>query len=269
MIDLEERLRRAAHLLDHRDAGDEALLARSGSVGAAGRRASWLVRVAAAIVLVLGGIGLVALTLRDPDSAENGSEATVAVNVPSPETAPATSIATLSSVTSGDDESAPPVYAPSATLPPVTGTPGSPVTVAGNEPTEWYRLQPDLDVAWYGGTGESMVCFRSPSVEQCQVDRIAPADFGGGPVAIAGGPGQFLIVTVALEPVTLVDVALDDGSSVTAVSEIDPQIAWSVARVSVRPGTVPVGMSMTFGFAEQSATASTSAAPVAASTAAP
>ncbi|MEI2654289.1 MAG: hypothetical protein V9G12_19440 [Microthrixaceae bacterium] len=63
-----------------------------------------------------------------------------------------------------------------------------------------------------------------------------------------GGPGQFLIVTVALDPeYPLVDVALDDGSSVTAVSEVDPQIAWSVARVPVEPGTVPVGMSITFG----------------------
>lgn len=164
---------------------------------------------------------------------------------------------TQATVDPGNGDSEPPVYQPSATLPPVTGLPGVPVTVAGNEPSEWYRLQPDLEVAWYSGTGDSMVCFRSPSVEQCQVDRIAPADSGGGPVAVAGGPGQFLIVTVALDPVPLVDVALDDGSTVTAVSEIDPQIAWSVARLSVQPGTVPVGMSMTFGFPEQAATAST------------
>lgn len=259
MIDLEERLRRAAQLLDHHDTAHEQPVADDRSVGANGRRSSSLVRVAAAAVVVLGGIGLVSLTLRDSGTTGNGSEPTTATTTPPTETAPATSLPTPSSVANEVDGSVPPVYEPSATLPPVSGPPGVPVTVAGNEPTEWYRLQPDLEVAWYGGTGDSKVCFRSPSLEERQIDRIAPADFGGGPVAISGGPGQFLIVTVALDPVPLVDVALDDGSTVTAVSEIDPQIAWSVARVPVEPGTVPVGMSMTFGFREPAATASTAA----------
>ena len=257
MIDLEERLRRAAQLLDHQEAGHGAPLVGRGPVGVGGRRSSTLVRVAAAVVLVLGGVGLAAVTLRDSGSSETSSEPSTASTVPTNETAPATSMPTPSSVATGNGGSEPPVYQPSATLPPVTGPPGVPVTVAGNEPSEWYRLQPDLEVAWYGGTGDSMVCFRSPSLEECQIDRIAPTDSGGGPVAVAGGPGQFLIVTVALDPVPLVDVALDDGSTVTAVSQIDPQIAWSVARLSVQPGTVPVGMSMTFGFPEQAATAST------------
>ncbi|MEK7424678.1 MAG: hypothetical protein AAB131_12680 [Actinomycetota bacterium] len=254
MIDLEERLRRAAQLLDHQEAGHAAPLLGGGSAGAGGRRSSSLVRVAAAAVLVLGGIGLAAMTLRDAGSTETGSEASTASTVPSPETVPATSMPTQSSVATGDGGSEPPVYQPSATLPPVSGPPGVPVTVAGNEPTEWYRLQPDLEVAWYSGSGESMVCFRSPSIEQCQVDQIAPTELGGGPVGVAGGPGQFLIVTVALEPVPLVDVAFDDGSTVTALSEMDPQIGWSVARVSVRPGAVPVGMSMAFWFPEQPVT---------------
>lgn len=257
MIDLEERLRRAAQLLDQHNAVHEQPLVDGRTVARNGRRSSSLARVAAAAVMVLGGIGLVSLTLRDSDTTGNGSEPTTATTAPPAETAPATSMPTPSSLATDVEGAAPPVYEPSGTLPPVTGATGSPVTVAGNEPTEWYRLQPDLEVAWYGGTGDSMVCFRSPSVEECQADRIAPVDLGGGPVAIAGGPGQFLIVTVALDPVPLVDVALDDGSSVTAVSEVDPQIAWSVARVPVEPGTVPVGMSMTFGYREPVATAST------------
>lgn len=150
VIDLEERLRRAAQLLDQHNAVHEQPLVDGRTVARNGRRSSSLARVAAAAVMVLGGIGLVSLTLRS-DTTGNGSEPTTATTAPPAETAPATSMPTPSSLATDVEGAAPPVYEPSGTLPPVTGATGSPVTVAGNEPTERYRLQPDLEVR---GTAE-------------------------------------------------------------------------------------------------------------------
>jgi len=38
---------------------------------------------------------------------------------------------------------------PTQTLPDGADVSDTPVTVAASAPTDWYRLQPDLDVAWY------------------------------------------------------------------------------------------------------------------------
>lgn len=242
MIDLEERLRRAADLLDQETVQVAMELEPTPNhvVPRAGAARS-LMLVAAVVAVALGGVGLWWAAARVPHSLPVASSTVTTVAT----TAPAGAATGTAPPTTAPDV---PTLEPSAVLPVSPDVVVTPLTVAGVEPTDWYRLQPDLDVAWYSDTAidESMLCFRSPSVAaSCQSDEALPAA-SGGPIAVQGGPGQFLIVTLGGGHGASVSVTLDDGSEVSALAEADPVIGWSVARVAVPDGRRPVGMWMSF-----------------------
>lgn len=245
MIDLEERLRRAADLLDQQAVEVPLALApsRRASPDVAGRRAAWLTRVAAAVVLAIGLVGLGWALSRGPGAGPAPGTQPAATDVPTATTPAAAVLSTPETSTPARL-----TFAPVATLPLFADLIDAPVTIAASEPTNWYRLQPDLDVAWYdNGRDGSMLCFRSPSVTPgCQSDEAMPVELGGGPIAVQGGDGQFLIVVIGGTGSGVVSVTLDDGTVATANAEKDPQIGWWVARIPVAAGRRPAGMSMSF-----------------------
>lgn len=233
-IGLEERLRRAAELLDER-ANYPATMA-VGRPDQAAERTNALVRVAAALVVVVGLAGVTWAIARDSGSATRVDEqpatsgaATPTVSTPAPLVERENAVAPVATLPASDDLS--------VQVPP---------TVVANRPIDWYRLQPDLDVAWYSdpaGTA-SMLCFRTPSISECLPDDFAPTRLGGGPIAVQGADNQFLIVT--LDPVDTVTVTLDDGTATSAPTELDDGVGWRVARITVAADRSPVGMSMFF-----------------------
>jgi hypothetical protein len=149
-------------------------------------------------------------------------------------------------VTISPETSSPGWVAPAATLPALTDVSSVvPPTVLGTGPTDWYRLQPDLDVAWYSDGGDqSMLCFRTPAGQDCQLDRFAPTASGGGPIGVRSVDDQLLVVT--LDPASPVTVRFDNGHTVTRPFELDDQIGWGVARVQMPPAGTPEGLSMLF-----------------------
>jgi hypothetical protein len=128
--------------------------------------------------------------------------------------------------------------APAVTLPPSADLSDTPVTVAAVGPSNWYRLQPDLDVAWYrnpDNQSPSMFCWRTPVITDCVADQFPPHPLP----PMATGGGQVLVVvsgdwsqdTVRLET---------DSETLTAPISWDPVIGWGVARFSL-----PAGMEIT------------------------
>lgn len=241
-IDLEERIRRAAQLLDDEAtrACDTLILVGAGSRQAGARR-SVVVSVAAVCMLLVGLFGVYLIAGRNPASAPATSE------MPSDEGPPATSAATSLPVVSVPVTRPPGWVAPAATLPALTDVSSVvPPTVLGTGPTDWYRLQPDLDVAWYSDGGDhSMLCFRTPAGQDCQLDRFAPTASGGGPIGVRSVDDQLLVLT--LDPASTVTVTFDIGHTVTRPVEADEQIGWAVARVQMPPAGTPEGLSMLFG----------------------
>lgn len=62
------------------------------------------------------------------------------------------------------------VIGPSETLPDTGDLSATPVTVAGDSPSDWYRVQPDLDIAWYqdaSGDLPATLCWRTPAGSDC------------------------------------------------------------------------------------------------------
>lgn len=121
---------------------------------------------------------------------------------------------------------------PVATLPD-TGDVSSqvPVTVVGTGPTDWYRLQPDLDIAWYSpNDGTSWLCLRTPTIDAtCQIDQFAPTANGGGPIGVATAGNQMLVLT--LDPGDTITLTTSSQTPITAPVVRDPQIGWGIARV--------------------------------------
>ena len=243
MIDLEERIRRAAELLD-----DEAVRARDlqpvmrSDRGRVDRRRSHIVQVAAGCMLLAGLVGMFLVATRDPvsgpaisdsPSGTGGSASTVVA------TAPVTSVATAATAPSA-------LAPPAATLPELADVSSVvPATVLATGPSDWYRLQPDLDVAWYSdGGASSMLCFRTPAGQECQLDEFAPSAMGGGPIGVRSVDDRWLVVT--LDPEITVTLAFNDGQTVTSPVERDDQIGWGVARIWSASGATPEGLAMTF-----------------------
>lgn len=259
MIDLEERIRRAAELLD-----SEAVRVREldpemrSDSGRGDRRRPYMVQVAAGCMLLAGVVGMYLVATRDPASGPATSELPSGADESASTvvaTAPVTSVATaVTSVpagvavgTSPPATTAPSVLAPpAATLPELTDASSVvPVTVMGTGPTEWYRLQRDLDVAWYSDGGEmSMLCFRTPAGQECQLDEFAPTANGGGPIGVRTVDDRWLVVT--LDPESTVTLAFDNGETVTSQVERDDQIGWGVARIWSASGATPTGLAMVF-----------------------
>ncbi len=121
-----------------------------------------------------------------------------------------------------------------------------PPTVVGTGPTDWYRLQPDLDVAWYSpNDGTSMLCFRTPVLDAaCQPDEFRPSEFGGGPIGVTTAGDQLLVIT--LDPGNTVTLTLDDGTAVTAPLARDPQTDWGTARFHLRGIGAATGLAATY-----------------------
>lgn len=254
MIDLEERIRRAAELLDSEAVRvrEPDLEMRSDS-GRGDRRRSHMVQVAAGCMLLAGVVGMFWVATRDPVSGPATSELPSGANESASTvvaTAPVTSVA--AAVTSGPPvTTAPSVLAPpAATLPDLADvSSGVPVTVMGSGPSEWYRLQRDLDVAWYSDGGEmSMLCFRTPAGQECQLDEFAPSAIGGGPIGVRTVDDRWLVVT--LDPESTVTLSFDDGQTVTSPVERDDQIGWGVARIWSASGATPEGLAMVYAMGQ-------------------
>jgi hypothetical protein len=127
---------------------------------------------------------------------------------------------------------------PVQTLPDGADVSDTPVTVAASAPTDWYRLQPDLDVAWYqepSGQSPSMLCWRTPVGSEC-----LPDDFPGAlPLLVPTAGGQTLVVTGGTggsADATTLDVELTDGTVLSAPLARDETISWGVARYQIPAG---------------------------------
>ena len=258
MIDLEERIRRAAELLDAESVrARDPLPATRPTLEHSTRWRAPVAQIAAACILFVGLVGLFLVATRDPATSNSpaldGASATSVVEA----TAPMTTVAAATSVpTAGSLVTAPATTAPTGVeqslVPPVATLPvmadvGSvvPATVLATGPSDWYRLQPDLDVAWYSDGGDaSMLCFRTPAGQECQLDEFAPTAIGGGPIGVRSLDDQLLVVT--LDPDPMVVVAFDNGQTVTSQVERDDQIGWGIARIDMPAGTNPLGLATVF-----------------------
>lgn len=234
-ITVEERLRRAAELLD-----EVSVQPRADVVALAPRRprrAVALVAVrAAAVVLILGAaVGVAWLAIRGPSASAPASSPT---DIP----ASMTTVAAGTTQTTMAFESLP-------DLPDLSPTP---VTVAGTAPTLWYRLVPELDVSWYrSGSDDSQLCFRTAAAVQCQADRFTT----GGYIAVRNADDQWLIVTIdALDEVA---VTLEDGSQQLVPVTPPDDIVYRVGRMV---GPRPVDALMIFDEAGSVAATTTTTA---------
>jgi len=124
---------------------------------------------------------------------------------------------------------------PTQTLPDGADVSDTPNTAAASSPTDWYRLQPDLDVAWYqepSGQSPSMLCWRTPAGSEC-----VPDEFPGAlPLIVPTAGGQTLVVTGGATGTTTLDVQLTSGAVLSAPLEIDETISWGVARYQLPDG---------------------------------
>lgn len=223
MSALAEQLDRLSHRADHVDierAVEGALEAAASPTrtpsGRRRARATFALVVAASVLTV---VGLAAVAGRDRDVARGG---------------PATELST--SPASAPAELTEEELTPVVTLDPDRMTSEDPpVTVMATGPSEWYELQPDLDVAWYSTGSESWLCFRSPLGQECRPDRFAPAEYGGdGPLLVATGGGQALIVTI--DPGDDITVTLSSDATLRVPVSRDSQINWGIARIDLPPG---------------------------------
>lgn len=259
MIDLEERLRRAADLLDDQAmwVHDPAPVARR-PIAPTDRRSTVTMRIAAVCILLAGVAGVFWATARRPGPA-TGNTPSFGDESTQPTTPPTTPTVTP---TSPPDATVPPTLgtssvAPVATLPNLDDlSSGVPPTVSATAPTDWYRLQPDLDVAWYSDDGVSMLCFRTPAGEGCQVDEFAPTTMDGGPIGVISLGDQLLVATI--DPSPTVKVPFDNGQTVTSPVERDDQTGWGIARIQMAAGTTPVGLAMVFAADPPDSTIATS-----------
>ncbi len=124
---------------------------------------------------------------------------------------------------------------PVQTLPDGADVSDTPVTVAASAPTDWYRLQPDLDVAWYAepsGQSPSMVCWRTPVGSKCLPDEFP----GVLPLIVPTAGGQTLVVIGGTTDATTLDVQLTSGAVLSAPLAIDDTITWGVARFQLPDG---------------------------------
>jgi hypothetical protein len=142
--------------------------------------------------------------------------------------------AATNSTTADTTEIAEPL-SPVDTLPDGPDVSDTPVTVLASAPTDWYRLQPDLDVAWYHGTGtqsRSMLCWRTPVGSECVPDEGADVL----PLIVPTAGGQTLVVTRGTTGPATLDVQLTGGGVLSAPLEIDDTISWGVARYQLPDG---------------------------------
>ena len=127
------------------------------------------------------------------------------------------------------------VLTPAETLPDTGDLSDTPVTVAAAEPSNWYRLQPDLDVAWYQDPtvlSSSMFCWRTPVASECVLDDTA----GALTLIVPTAGEQTLVISGGHTDETTLDVQLTNGAILTAPLVMDATISWGVARYRVPEG---------------------------------
>lgn len=112
----------------------------------------------------------------------------------------------------------------------------TPVTVAGNSPTDWYRVQLDLDIAWYqeaSGQSPAMLCWRTPVGSNC-----SPADDPKGqfPLIVSTAGGMAIVVTSGGTEGEQLDVQLTNGEFLSEPLVVDEVTGWGVARYQIPAG---------------------------------
>jgi hypothetical protein len=161
----------------------------------------------------------------------------VLLNRPNTEPSSASTTETGPSTNAAPDTVA--ALAPVQTLPNSADLSAAPATAAASAPVDWYRLQPDLDIAWYqepSGQSPSMLCWRTPVGTDCVVD-----DIGGAlPLIVPTGGDQTLVVTGGPTAGQMLDVQLTNGAVLSAPLDVNAAISWGVARY-----LVPAGESIT------------------------
>ncbi len=122
---------------------------------------------------------------------------------------------------------------PVATLPDMDDLDPTPITIAGTAPTVWFRVAPDLDVAWYAptdGSTPSMFCWRTPVGDDCQPDE-APS------LIVVPTAGDQTLVIAAGAASQEVQIQLDDGSGLSApIITTQTVIDLGVARFELPDG---------------------------------
>ena len=228
-ITLEERLRRAGELLDEvtvQPVAGELRVAPSRSPMHGGSPAL---------------VGVAGRAARDSSDQSAPGTTTAAPENPAAETtaggASETTAAPDTTSAGSTETTAAAELGPSVTLPLTSDLSTTPVTVQGSGPTSWYRLQPDLDVAWYSDGNTSQLCFRTPAIEQCQPDRFVT----GGYVAVQTAGGQWVVLTI--DNVDQIVVTLDGGVTASVTVRPDSQIGWRTGRLQ---GPAPLDASMVF-----------------------
>ncbi len=254
-ITIEERLRRAAELLDEVAVQPGALDVREPIVEFRREPSPVFARVAAVLLVVVTLAGAAWAVTRG-SSSDSNSAATGTTSGASETTAGGATETTAASDTTAVAETTSPAVetttagsltettaaaepVPTITLPASADLSTTPVTVAGSTPSQWYRLQPDLDVAWVSPSngGASQLCFRTPVMEQCKDDTFRP----GGYVAVKSAGGHWIILT--MDAIDQFVVRFDDGTRAPVTMTQDPQIGYRVGR---EVGRTPTGASMVF-----------------------
>ena len=135
---------------------------------------------------------------------------------------------------------------PTETLPDMSDVSDDvPPTVMATTPTDWYRLQPDLDVAWHSdGEGTSMLCLRTPLGSEYQPDDFSPPS--SMVARSACGPRASSSSSSPSTPGDDFTLTLSDGSTATRPVERDPQINWGTSRFQLTGNLAPSGLSKLF-----------------------
>lgn len=128
------------------------------------------------------------------------------------------------------------ILGPSETLPDTGDVTGTPVTVAGDSPTSWYRLEPDLDIAWYqepSGQSPAMLCWRTPVGSDC-----SPGDDPQGqfPLIVPTAGDMTIVVTSGGSDGQQLDAQLTSGELLSEPLVVDDITSWGVARYRVPAG---------------------------------
>ena len=207
------------------------------------RRVGRALGAVAAIATVVGGL-VIATDRPGADQSEAPLDPTATTGVP---TNPTTASSAPTTGTQAATEPGPaPALTPAETLPSLADVSDIvPATVLGTAPADWYRLQPDLDVAWYSNGGDvSMLCLRTPLGSECRTDDFKPTEFGGGPIGVWTAGQQLIVLT--LDPGDDLALRLNDGTTATMPVERDPQINWGTARFQLTPSLTPIGLTRIF-----------------------
>ncbi len=126
--------------------------------------------------------------------------------------------------------------APASQLPDSGDLSEAPVTVdAVDSPTVWFRLAPDLDIAWYqsgNGADASTVCWRTPVETYCIPDDNS---IFGEPIP-TGGDQTLVLVLGPEDTRTNYEIGLSDFTVLSAPIEWSDVIGWGVARFAVPDG---------------------------------